>query len=353
MVLQTDEKTLDNHSKPKRRTRRAKWENKFVPGLELNAEVILLCGIEGCGRIYNDVESLRRHYRIHAERRHVCEYEGCGKKFMDSTKLRRHTIIHTGERPCVCTHEGCGKAFALPYNLRVHMKTHKQENYHICPYEDCRKRYAFEFKLKSHILAARHERDCGAKKEKQIYPYVCPYEDCDKAYVYEYKLTLHLKRHHPLHNTEPESEIIDDHMGEGRDEVVACKQVADDTVDAHHRRKHKLNVDDMDENSYEIDIYPTKQQEPKQALRIPPLKIKLGTSSNVSHGNINVLKQQWHGNDVHDDGSEDDNNGEDSENTEEDGGGGDSKETEEDYEHVNNRESCTEKEDDLDTEEEE
>ncbi|PIA42441.1 hypothetical protein AQUCO_02000111v1 [Aquilegia coerulea] len=353
MVMHTDEKTLDNKcTKSKPRARRAKWEKEFVPspGNELNAEVILLCGIEGCGKMYNDVESSRRHYRTHAEPKHVCEYEGCGKKFVDSTKLRRHTIIHTGERPCVCTHEGCGKAFALPYNLRVHMKTHKQENYHICPYEDCHKRYAFDYKLQSHILA-RHEKDRdGAKKERQIYPYVCPYEDCDKAYVYEYKLTLHLNRHHPLRNIEPESEIDDD-MEEGSDKVVShkrkqSKQVADDTVDAHHRRKRKLNDDDMGamgENSHEIDIYPRKQQDPKlQASRIPPLKIKLGTSSNVSHAGINVLTQQWQGNGVHDENSDDaeeNDNGEDSENTEEDGSGGDSEETAEEYDDVNNHES--------------
>ncbi|KAL5697976.1 Transcription factor IIIA [Ranunculus cassubicifolius] len=196
---------------------RHEWYNKINDNVRDNQvrKFPIVCPHENCGRMSNDEGALKRHYRIHVERRHVCHFDGCGKKFRDSYKLKRHTLTHTGEKTYVCPHEGCGKVFSLEHNMRTHVKIHKQENYHICPYEGCGKRYAFDHKLHSHILA-RHERynksigNSERKNHKRKFPFVCPYKNCGKTYVYEYKFTLHLRRYHPLHLVAPVYDDDDD-----------------------------------------------------------------------------------------------------------------------------------------------
>ncbi|KAF9614973.1 hypothetical protein IFM89_021403 [Coptis chinensis] len=293
---------INNEPREKRAYKKArisatKWMSEIAPEHELNSEVVLLCGYEGCGKIYNDPVTLRRHYRVHAERRYVCHYDGCGKKFMDSTKLRRHICSHTGEKPYVCPNEGCGKAFALEFNLKIHSRTHLKENYYFCP--ECDKRYAYEYKLKSHILA-RHDRyakkDPKMKTKPEAFPYPCPYKGCDKAYVYEYKLTLHLRRHHPLHLTRLDSDIDNG----------------------------------IDEGSDEVDVYP-REQSKTQVSKIPSLKIVFRKGSTGEPANLDIGKQQMDCSNVHD-------------------CDGDSEETEEDHEDLDYSGRTTENEDDQETE---
>ncbi|KAJ1385783.1 Zinc finger C2H2-type [Sesbania bispinosa] len=53
-------------------------------------------------------------------------------------------------------------------------------------------------------------------------PYACPHEGCEKAYIHEYELRLHLKREHPGHmsdeNTEHSQVNADNEMDEASDQ---------------------------------------------------------------------------------------------------------------------------------------
>lgn len=117
-------------------------------------EIVYLCSFDGCGRVFRDLPSLRKHAQVHRDGgklQYICNYEGCGKGFTDSSKLKRHNLVHTGEKNFVCPFEGCGKAFSLPFNMRTHLRSHTGENYHSCPVQGCPKRYALEYKLKIHM----------------------------------------------------------------------------------------------------------------------------------------------------------------------------------------------------------
>uniref|UniRef100_A0A0A9B6Q7 C2H2-type domain-containing protein n=1 Tax=Arundo donax TaxID=35708 RepID=A0A0A9B6Q7_ARUDO len=46
---------------------------------EPNTEVLFLCSYEGCGKIFVDAGSLRKHAHVHGERQYICHYENCGK----------------------------------------------------------------------------------------------------------------------------------------------------------------------------------------------------------------------------------------------------------------------------------
>jgi len=57
------------------------------------------CNVPGCGKIFQDSSSLRKHMMTHGERQYVCAVDGCGKRFLDNSKLKRHQLVHTGEKP--------------------------------------------------------------------------------------------------------------------------------------------------------------------------------------------------------------------------------------------------------------
>ncbi|KAJ7561359.1 hypothetical protein O6H91_03G025300 [Diphasiastrum complanatum] len=178
-------------------------------------EVVYLCTFEGCGKVFIDFSTLRKHAHVHGEKQCICHYEGCGRRFVDSSKLKRHFLTHTGEKHFVCPFEGCGKAFSLDFNLRSHMRIHTGENYHSCPFEDCGKRYAHEYKLRAH-LKTHHEKIVPDVKPAPVQPepdlpkivsvppapaslerpFVCPFVKCNKRYLHEYKLNLHLRKGH-------------------------------------------------------------------------------------------------------------------------------------------------------------
>ncbi|KAL6514691.1 Transcriptional repressor protein yy1 [Orobanche gracilis] len=264
------------------------------PEPEPTTEVLFLCSFEGCGKTFIDAGALRKHSHIHGERQYVCHYENCGKKFLDSSKLKRHFLIHTGERHFVCPHEGCGKAFSLDFNLRSHMKTHSQENYHVCPHPDCGKRYAHEYKLKNHI-ASHHEKQnmVDAPKytppppEKTIQaprvptglsgpatpdrPYACPYQGCEKAYIHEYKLNLHLRREHPTHFPQENSNKNNNQQTNNGNEVDG-------------------NISDQEAGKLKVQ----KQNRAKPNIKLPPSKAKVHQrKSSAAAANLNVVKKAW------------------------------------------------------------
>lgn len=56
-------------------------------------------------------------------KKHKCRV--CDKRFTRPSSLQTHTYSHTGEKPYVCTVEGCGRQFSVVSSLRRHRKVHK------------------------------------------------------------------------------------------------------------------------------------------------------------------------------------------------------------------------------------
>lgn len=53
---------------------------------------------EQCGKGFRELPLLKKHGRVHAERKHACPVEGCGKRFVDNSKLKRHLVVHSSDR---------------------------------------------------------------------------------------------------------------------------------------------------------------------------------------------------------------------------------------------------------------
>ncbi|TNV73102.1 hypothetical protein FGO68_gene4695 [Halteria grandinella] len=121
---------------------------------------IYTCHVLGCGKIFQDSSSLRKHLMTHGERQYICPVEGCGKRFLDNSKLKRHQLVHTGEKPFEC--ELCGKKFSLDFNLRTHLRTHTGEKPYLCTYPGCNKRFTQSSNLtaheKTHLNRENHMR---------------------------------------------------------------------------------------------------------------------------------------------------------------------------------------------------
>jgi uncharacterized Zn-finger protein len=109
---------------------------------------IYTCHVLGCGKIFQDSSSLRKHLMTHGERQYICPVDGCGKRFLDNSKLKRHQLVHTGEKPFEC--ELCGKKFSLDFNLRTHLRTHTGEKPYLCTYPGCNKRFTQSSNLTAH-----------------------------------------------------------------------------------------------------------------------------------------------------------------------------------------------------------
>lgn len=108
------------------------------------------CLQRGCGKMFRDTASMRKHLHTHGPKGHICAE--CGKGFVESSKLKRHQLVHSGEKPFQCTFEGCGKCFSLDFNLRTHVRIHTGDRPYACPFEGCDKKFAQSTNLKSHIL---------------------------------------------------------------------------------------------------------------------------------------------------------------------------------------------------------
>lgn len=57
---------------------------------ENDGSKIYTCHVLGCGKLFQDSSSLRKHLMTHGERQYICPVDGCNKKFLDNSKLKRH-----------------------------------------------------------------------------------------------------------------------------------------------------------------------------------------------------------------------------------------------------------------------
>nr|CAR63535.1 putative transcription factor yin yang 2 [Angiostrongylus cantonensis] len=115
------------------------------------------CFVEGCKSILRNRTALRKHAKVHAERRHSCEQ--CGRRFAEKTKLNRHMLIHTGERAFRCEVDGCSRAFSLEANLKSHLKTHTGEKPHKCQF--CERAFSHPYNLRVHISRRHKDKKLG------------------------------------------------------------------------------------------------------------------------------------------------------------------------------------------------
>ncbi|KAA8894271.1 hypothetical protein FN846DRAFT_786694 [Sphaerosporella brunnea] len=59
------------------------------------------------------------------QKKHKCKV--CDKRFTRPSSLQTHTYSHTGEKPFACEHDGCGRRFSVVSNLRRHKKVHQDK----------------------------------------------------------------------------------------------------------------------------------------------------------------------------------------------------------------------------------
>ncbi|XP_073831476.1 uncharacterized protein [Musca autumnalis] len=188
-----------------------------------------------CDKKFTTEMSLKKHMRVHREKRqgNVCHI--CNRAFLHPYLLRHHMRGHNGEKPFLC--QVCGKAFKTTSNLNQHAVRHQPEKLFACsecpkkfiarndlishyekhkPQEKtfvcdvCGHGFAKEYRLKRHKIFHTNERPFACEfcdkrfftnekrnRHTRIHtgekPYKCTF--CDKAYRQSNELTKHLRMH--------------------------------------------------------------------------------------------------------------------------------------------------------------
>ncbi|XP_076860969.1 uncharacterized protein LOC143514074 [Brachyhypopomus gauderio] len=144
---------------------------------ETAPEIHLIC--DGCGKIFKDSSSLKKHKRTCGtnERRYQCVK--CGSLFRTLLDVRKHVHMHWGEDPLQCSQ--CGKSFQSPSELEKHKVAHDRERKYpctLCP-EVCERLES----LKHHYLEVHEFKG----------PYQCSH--CDKTHVDLSAICAHVRTH--------------------------------------------------------------------------------------------------------------------------------------------------------------
>ncbi|GFE52769.1 C2H2 zinc finger domain containing protein, putative [Babesia ovis] len=212
---------------------------------------MLVCA--DCKLSFKDGSNLRRHQRaVHAvEKPHVCER--CGHHFSRSDHLKRHIERHDRIRASlVCGVQGCKKVFGSTETLETHRKLHKEKlesnviyikghlvrkntedngTQLVCPYEVCSKRYASYQGIIKHINQHIREESLipqGKDTSTEVRPpgetedtpetinskvtiglqtkditnnetcsgFVCPKEGCGRIFSRRSNASMHVQREH-------------------------------------------------------------------------------------------------------------------------------------------------------------
>ncbi|XP_063695564.1 zinc finger protein 845-like [Culicoides brevitarsis] len=122
------------------------------------------CEFPGCNKRFAAKIIMKKHLRIHAEKKFVCDI--CGKAFQREKYLLKHEFVHRDEKPLSC--EFCTKGFIHQNALKAHLEFHLTEKVWNC--DQCEKTYKWKEDLQKHVRGV-HLGD---------HPYKCKF--CNKGY---------------------------------------------------------------------------------------------------------------------------------------------------------------------------
>ncbi|CAG8489006.1 5967_t:CDS:2 [Acaulospora morrowiae] len=71
--------------------------------------------------------SFRASTSVDSPKKHACNY--CQMRFSRPSTLQTHIYTHTGEKPFKCEEDGCGRCFSVVSNLRRHQKIHLNKKF--------------------------------------------------------------------------------------------------------------------------------------------------------------------------------------------------------------------------------
>ncbi|XP_039260882.2 uncharacterized protein LOC120337223 [Styela clava] len=158
-----------------------KMQNRGRPVVEHDSifpvEPPFACPFDGCGKVFENRNKLKKHYHNHEEKKHVCNV--CERKFLYKKDLIVHGRIHTGEKPYVCSE--CGAKFTQKSTLKNHLATHMNHAPKFAC-NSCDKTYTSSRSLSLHRKEKHAER-------KPLH--TC--HDCNKSYESRSAYITHMK----------------------------------------------------------------------------------------------------------------------------------------------------------------
>ncbi|KZT29261.1 hypothetical protein NEOLEDRAFT_1056442 [Neolentinus lepideus HHB14362 ss-1] len=104
----------------------------------------LVCGIDGCEKVFARAAEVQRHQRnVHLRiRPFKCKWDGCEARFSAKTSLHNHMNTHTGAKPHICGVSGCQSAFADQSSRSRHrIERHTICDIYTCDASGCGARY--------------------------------------------------------------------------------------------------------------------------------------------------------------------------------------------------------------------
>ncbi|XP_073829582.1 uncharacterized protein [Musca autumnalis] len=158
------------------RKREIKEIDDFIARWKKDLECVI------CGRMYPNIDDLRKHFRDHRRPNQEFYVSCCERKFRHRTQIYEHIRFHLDPMAFKC--EVCGKCCRNTENLKKHkISKHTAEGKkRLYECEICQKRFPSKWVLKNHKEIHKTGSD-----------YVCK---CGKGFATEERLRVHEKRNH-------------------------------------------------------------------------------------------------------------------------------------------------------------